>query len=63
MAMTPPMNAIHRGIPGGSVRPSSSPVMAADPSRSVPPGPSSRSLSTHPSVAAITTSAALGPNQ
>ena len=34
MATAPPRNAIHKGRPGGKVRPRSRPVMAPDPSRS-----------------------------
>ncbi len=61
IATAPPSSAIQSGMPAGSVRPSSSPVMAAEPSRSVPPGPNARSVATAPKVAAASTSSALGP--
>ncbi len=58
---TPPRNAIHTGKPGGRIRPRRSPVITAEPSRVLPPGPNRRSVSTLPSVAAATTRSALGP--
>ncbi len=62
IATTPPTKAIQSGTPGGSVRPRSSPVIAADPSRRVPE-PTARSVRTQATVVVASTRSALGPNQ
>jgi hypothetical protein len=63
MPKAPPMNAIHVGMPAGSVSPRRIPVIAAEPSPNVPRFPSTRSATTAPATAAATTSSALGPKK
>ncbi len=61
MPKAPPSAAIQSGIPAGSVRPSSRPVMTADPSAREPPRPKARSVTRAPIAAAPMTSRALIP--
>ena len=61
MPNAPPRNAIQSGKPGGSVSPSRSPVITAEPSAREPPRPSVRSTSSAPKAAATITRRALTP--
>jgi hypothetical protein len=61
MLKAPPTKAIHNGIPAGRISPSSSPVIMAEPSSSVPFLPKAHSVSRHPAVAVAVTKTALGP--
>ncbi len=64
MPNTPPRKAIHSGNPAGRHRPSSRPVIIAEPSASESRRPpNSRSVTRQPATLASSTSMALGPKK